>query len=502
MLFVFKNFKLGTLTLVALVTLGLLAFAGSLAGWWGLYAHHEVLQQLGSNPALASEPARSLIVEAEGRYALSRLIMIVVLVCTVLLVVSMLWSLLVKVLNPLKTAVSHCERIARGDLTGRIDVVANDEIGALLVSLRVMQDNLAATVLRVRQGVESINTGAREIAAGNTDLSSRTEQQASSLQETASSMDRLSVAVKQNADHASEATQLAAGASDVASAGGSAVSDVVVTMHAIETSSKKISEIVGVIDSIAFQTNILALNAAVEAARAGEQGKGFAVVAAEVRSLAQRSAQAAKEIKALIDESSNKVAAGSQQVEHAGATMQQIVNSVQQVSGLIEEISAASREQSDGIEGVNRAVVEMDDVTQQNAALVEQAAAAAASLEEQARALHQAVAAFKLTESEVIEMSTARPAALAQASATRHAPRAALPSAGRPAAALATRRLEAAKPAAASAPKARAGASHPVDAATRQHAAAHADTQTAPASSRPARTPRAAPVSDDDWESF
>jgi len=405
MLFVFKNFKLGTLTLVALVTLGALAFAGSLAGWWGLYAHHEILQQLGSNPALASEPARTLIAEAQGRYDMSRLIMIVVLVCTVVLVVSMLWSLLVKVLNPLKTAVGHCERIARGDLTGRIDVVANDEIGALLVSLRVMQENLAATVLRVRQGVESINTGAREIAAGNTDLSSRTEQQASSLQETASSMDRLAVAVKQNADNASEATQLAAGASDVASAGGSAVSDVVVTMHAIETSSKKISEIVGVIDSIAFQTNILALNAAVEAARAGEQGKGFAVVAAEVRSLAQRSAQAAKEIKTLIDESLGKVSAGARLAGDAGEIMNEVVRSVDRVTAIMAEIVKASQEQAEGIGQVNHAVNDMDGVTQQNASLVQEAAAASGSLQDQARRLMEVVAVFKINTSEVIDVT-------------------------------------------------------------------------------------------------
>ncbi len=498
-MFVFKNFKLGSLVLVALLTLGSMVFAGSLAGWWGLQASHEALLQLSQQAGVSrSAELQGVVATAESRFALSQIIMTLVMVFTVLLVGAMLWSLMRKVLNPLALAVSHCERIAKGDLTGSIEVIANDEIGMLLTSLSQMQENLGATVQQVRRGVENINTGAREIAAGNTDLSSRTEQQASSLQDTAGSMERLAVAVKQNADNAREATQLACGASDVASAGGAAVGDVVVTMQAIEASAKKIAEIVGVIDSIAFQTNILALNAAVEAARAGEQGKGFAVVAGEVRSLAQRSAQAAKEIKVLIDESSDKVAAGSQQVEHAGTTMQQIVSSVQQVSGLIEEISAASREQSDGIEGVNRAVVGMDEVTQQNAALVEQAAAAAASLEEQAASLQQAVAAFRLVDNDMPGAS------LLQALPARHK---ALPAAGRPAHAPAPRRLESArtKVATLELAKPRAAVARGTDAPARPRSSVATDKSTMLMSPQrtasASRTPAAA-VADDDWESF
>jgi len=256
----------------------------------------------------------------------------------------------------------------------------------------------------VRRGVDEINVGSREISAGNTDLSSRTEQQAASLEETAASMEQLASTVKQNADNARQANQLAASASDVAERGGSAVSEVVSTMQGISASSRKISEIVSVIDGIAFQTNILALNAAVEAARAGEQGKGFAVVAGEVRSLAQRSAQAAKEIKGLIEDSVTKVGAGSQQVERAGATMQEIVASVKRVTDIMGEISAASEEQSSGIDQVNRAVSQMDEVTQQNAALVEEAAAAAGSLQDQAHRLAEAVAVFKINAGEVIEV--------------------------------------------------------------------------------------------------
>ena len=300
------------------------------------------------------------------------------------------------VLRPLREAGRHFDRIAAGDLTTRLDARSDNEIGVLLGALKRMQESLTRTVSAVRRGVDEINVGSREISAGNTDLSSRTEQQAASLEETAASMEELASTVKQNADNARQANQLAASASDVAQRGGSAVSEVVSTMEGISASSRKISEIVSVIDGIAFQTNILALNAAVEAARAGEQGKGFAVVAGEVRSLAQRSAQAAKEIKALIEDSVSKVGAGSQQVERAGATMQEIVASVKRVTDIMGEIASASQEQSSGIEQVNRAVSQMDSVTQQNAALVEQAAAAAGSLEEQARRLSDAVAVFRV----------------------------------------------------------------------------------------------------------
>ena len=313
-----------------------------------------------------------------------------------------------RVLQPLQEAGHHFDRIAGGDLTARIEARNTNEIGLLFAALKRMQESLTRTVSAVRRGVDEINVGSREISAGNTDLSSRTEQQAASLEETAASMEQLASTVKQNADNARQANQLAASASDVAERGGSAVSEVVTTMQAISASSRKISEIVSVIDGIAFQTNILALNAAVEAARAGEQGKGFAVVAGEVRSLAQRSAQAAKEIKGLIEDSVGKVGAGSQQVERAGATMQEIVASVKRVTDIMGEISAASEEQSSGIDQVNRAVSQMDEVTQQNAALVEEAAAAAGSLQEQAQRLAEAVAVFKINAGEVIEVPAHR----------------------------------------------------------------------------------------------
>ncbi|MPT29679.1 MAG: HAMP domain-containing protein [Achromobacter sp.] len=313
-----------------------------------------------------------------------------------------------RVLQPLKEAGHHFDRIASGDLTARVEVRNTNEIGQLFAALKRMQESLTRTVGAVRRGVDEINTGSHEIAAGNTDLSSRTEQQAASLEETAASMEELASTVKQNADNARQANQLAASASDVAERGGSAVAEVVNTMQGISASSRKISEIVSVIDGIAFQTNILALNAAVEAARAGEQGKGFAVVAGEVRSLAQRSAQAAKEIKGLIEDSVTKVGAGSQQVERAGATMQEIVASVKRVTDIMGEISAASEEQSSGIDQVNRAVSQMDEVTQQNAALVEEAAAAAGSLQEQAQRLAEAVAVFKINAGEVIEVPAQR----------------------------------------------------------------------------------------------
>jgi methyl-accepting chemotaxis protein-2 (aspartate sensor receptor) len=300
------------------------------------------------------------------------------------------------VFRPLHEAGRLFDRIAAGDLTNRIEQRGNNEIGVLYGAVKRMQDSLARTVSAVRLGVEEIHTGSREIAAGNIDLSSRTEQQAASLEETAASMDELSSTVRNNAESSRSASELAMAASEVATRGGRAVGDVVGTMRGIADSSNRIADIVGVIDGIAFQTNILALNAAVEAARAGEQGKGFAVVASEVRALAQRSAAAAKEIKGLIDDSVQKVSIGSDQVEAAGATMQEIVTSVRRVTDIINEISSASEEQSQGIQQVNQAVSQMDSVTQQNAALVEQAAASAASLETQAQRLREAVAVFKL----------------------------------------------------------------------------------------------------------
>jgi methyl-accepting chemotaxis protein len=297
---------------------------------------------------------------------------------------------------PLNKAVDIAKRVAEGDLMGRIETGAKDETGQLLQALHDMNESLAKTVCQVRTGTEAIATASCEIASGNTDLSRRTESQASSLEETASSMEELTSTVRQNAENARQANQLVVSASDYAVKGGKVVGEVVNTMGSIKESSRKIVDIIGVIDGIAFQTNILALNAAVEAARAGEQGRGFAVVAAEVRTLAQRSAGAAKEIKALIGDSVEKVDAGSKLVDEAGMTMQEIVTSVKHVADIMSEITAASQEQSVGIEQVNLAIAQMDEMTQQNAALVEQAAAAAESMQDQAGSLAQAVSIFKL----------------------------------------------------------------------------------------------------------
>jgi methyl-accepting chemotaxis protein len=299
------------------------------------------------------------------------------------------------IVNPVDATIAQFQRIANGDLTSDITVASNNEMGRLAAALRKMQDSLIATVNSVRQGTESIDTGVSEIAAGNTDLSQRTEEQAASLEETAASIEQLTSTVKQTADNAKQASSLAQGASSLAAQGGDLTEQVVGTMHGIVDDSRRIADIVGVIEGIAFQTNILALNAAVEAARAGEQGRGFAVVASEVRSLAQRSAAAAKEIKGLIDASTARVEAGSQLVERSGSTMNEIVDAIARVSSIMGEIAAAALEQSTGIDQVNLAVAQMDEVTQQNAALVEQAAAAASSLEEQARRLTSAVAVFQ-----------------------------------------------------------------------------------------------------------
>lgn len=294
------------------------------------------------------------------------------------------------------TAVDVATRIAAGDLDVQIDVRPGDS-SSLLYAMKTMREKLADIVRNVRNGTDTIATASAEIAAGNLDLSSRTEQQASSLEETASSMEELTSTVRQNAENAGQANQLAINASEVAQRGGTVVSEVIQTMGQINDSARKIVDIIGVIDGIAFQTNILALNAAVEAARAGEQGRGFAVVATEVRSLAQRSAAAAKEIKTLIGDSVDKVESGSTLVQQAGVTMEEVVTSVRRVTDIIAEISAASQEQSAGIEQVNQAITQMDQVTQQNAALVEQAAAAADSLQEQASHLSGVVSVFRVS---------------------------------------------------------------------------------------------------------
>ncbi|WP_454694408.1 methyl-accepting chemotaxis protein [Achromobacter aegrifaciens] len=449
-----------------------------------------------------------LVAEAGTAHGVSRTVTIVMLAISLALALGCWLFISRTVLRPLREAGDHFEKISGGDFTGRIDVRSTNEIGQLFGAIKRMQESLTRTVALVRRGVDEINVGSREISAGNTDLSSRTEQQAASLEETAASMEQLASTVKQNADNARQANQLAASASDVAERGGSAVSEVVGTMQGISASSRKISEIVSVIDGIAFQTNILALNAAVEAARAGEQGKGFAVVAGEVRSLAQRSAQAAKEIKGLIEDSVTKVGAGSQQVERAGATMQEIVASVKRVTDIMGEISAASEEQSSGIDQVNRAVSQMDEVTQQNAALVEEAAAAAGSLQEQAQRLAEAVAVFKINAGEVIEIPAQ------QLASQRSAPRMPTPQA----AAAGKTSTQAAK-AEASQPAEPASKAEPAPRLTqvaRPKPAPEAATTVRPLrrpASRPASVKDAAPAapppsrrqtppSNDDWESF
>ena len=323
--------------------------------------------------------------------------------------------------KPLNEAVHIAKRVAAGDLTTQINVTSENETGQLLQALKEMNQSLDSTVGKVRVSAETISIGSSEIASGNQDLSARTESQSSSLEETASSMEELTSTVKQNADNARQANQLVLSASSVAARGGQVVSQVVDTMSSIKDSSRKIVDIIGVIDGIAFQTNILALNAAVEAARAGEQGRGFAVVAGEVRSLAQRSASAAKEIKQLISDSVEKVEDGGKLVDEAGQTMELIVTSVKQVADIMSEITAASQEQSAGIEQVNDAISQMDEMTSQNAALVEEAAAAAESMLEQSQTLTQAVSFFKLSHTTTSSYAASKP--ISRPSVKKSAPR-------------------------------------------------------------------------------
>ena len=380
--------------------------------------------------------------------------------------------------RPLSQANDLAYHIAEGDLSQHETVTRGDEFGELLRSLYAMSGSLARTVQQVRQSTDSIATASAQIAAGNHDLSARTEQTSSNLQETAAAMEEFTSTIQQSASSAQQASSLAAGASGVAQRGGEVVTQVVSTMEAIQHSSQKISDIIGVIDGIAFQTNILALNAAVEAARAGEQGRGFAVVASEVRSLAGRSAEAAKEIKQLINTSVEKVEAGSRLVQDAGTTMQDIVQSVQRVNDMIGEITAASTEQSAGVSQVNQAVGNLDQMTQQNAALVEESAAAAQSLREQAEQLAQVVSIFK------VNTSGLPPAQPVRRSAPVAAP---APARGVPAPA---------KPAPLRTPAAKAPA-------VRLASAKASPAGHKPAAQPPAAPPRAqAAASDDDWESF
>ncbi|TFW07021.1 HAMP domain-containing protein [Oxalobacteraceae bacterium OM1] len=352
--------------------------------------------------------------ESRGRLELIALSVLVMLIGVV-----SAWWLTAGITGPLRRAVTAARRVAGGDLTGDIAVDSRDETGELLQALHDMNASLLKIVFEVRQGTDAIATASNEIAAGNLDLSSRTEQQAGSLEETASSMEELTSAVRQNADNARQANMLANTASDVAIKGGEVIDEVVGTMSEINASARKIVDIIAVIDGIAFQTNILALNAAVEAARAGEQGRGFAVVAGEVRTLAQRAAAAAKDIKSLIDNSVDRVDAGSSLVNQAGKTMQDIVASVRRVTDIMADITAASTEQTAGIEQVNQAITQMDSVTQQNAALVEEAAAASNAMQQQADRLAEAVALFRVDGSAVAsQASAAAPARTKAAVAT------------------------------------------------------------------------------------
>jgi methyl-accepting chemotaxis protein len=346
---------------------------------------------------LQLDEAKKEFTEASARYATIRIVSVASIVAGVLFAASFGFFLIRGISRSLNHAVEAANAVAKGDLTVPIQDDGKDEVAKLLQALSAMKNNLAQVVSGVRQNAEGVASASAQIAQGNNDLSSRTEEQASALEETAASMEQLNATVKQNADNARQANQLALGASSVAVKGGAVVGQVVDTMKGINDSSKKIADIISVIDGIAFQTNILALNAAVEAARAGEQGRGFAVVASEVRNLAQRSAEAAKEIKGLITTSVERVEQGTALVDEAGTTMTEVVASIKRVTDMMGEISAASVEQSTGVAQVGEAVGQMDQATQQNAALVEESAAAAESLKQQARQLVQAVAVFKLT---------------------------------------------------------------------------------------------------------
>jgi methyl-accepting chemotaxis protein len=359
-------------------------------------AYQELLASVEKAVVLNDEGARKSNAIAGTMYNNARIGIVVLLAVCVVCATLLSYALAKLISRPLGEAVSVARRIADGDLGSDIRQSSTDETGQLMQALKAMNDSLLNIVGEVRAGTDAITTASSEIASGNLDLSSRTEQQASSLEETASAMEELTSTVRQNADNARQANQLAESAATVAVSGGTVVGQVVDTMAAIDESSRKIVDIISVIDGIAFQTNILALNAAVEAARAGEQGRGFAVVATEVRALAQRSAVAAKEIKSLIDNSVSQVGVGSKLVAQAGTTMKEVVDSVKRVSDIVAEISSASQEQSEGIEQVNLAITQMDEVTQQNAALVEEAAAAAQSMQDQAGKLSEVVSIFKL----------------------------------------------------------------------------------------------------------
>jgi len=361
----------------------------------------------GEQAALQKEIAARAAQEAGATYRSTSLLMWGLGAAALLLAGLVAWLITRSITRPLNQALEVANTVAAGDLTSRIEVTTHDETGQLLAALKTMNASLANTVGTVRVGTDTIAVAASQVAVGAQDLSSRTEQQASALEEAASSMEELTSTVRQNADNARQANVLAEAASNVAARGGDVVRQVVGTMNDINAASARINDIIGVIDGIAFQTNILALNAAVEAARAGEQGRGFAVVASEVRNLAQRSAAAAKEIKGLIGDSTGAVEQGSKLVAEAGSTMEEIVDSVRRVTDIMAEISAASSEQSAGIEQINQAVTQMDQGTQQNAALVEEAAAAATAMREQSTLLAQAVAVFRIDGAQAMAASKA-----------------------------------------------------------------------------------------------
>jgi len=429
--------------------------------------------------------------DAQSNFHMFRMVSIGALIAGILAALLSYVALSRAIARPLAEALDHFDAIAAGDLRRQVVVSSRDEMGQILEGISKMQRSLIETVRAVRGGSESIATATREIAAGNIDLSSRTEEQASALQETASSMEELTGTVKQNADNARQASALAANASEIANKGSAVVGQVVGTMGEINQSSAKIADIISIIEGIAFQTNILALNAAVEAARAGEEGRGFAVVAGEVRSLAQRSSAAAKEIKELIDTSVDRVQSGSALVDQAGRTMNEIIGAVQRVTDIMGEIAAASEEQSSGIDQVARAVTQMDEVTQQNAALVEEAAAAASSLEDQADKLRGAVAVFQLSDEGKPSGGSLAKHTPTPARAVSAAPRAV------------SRTVAHARSAAAP----RAAAAAPAQPVTAAHAPAAASAPAAPKAAPAPRAPaKSAAVvsagSDQDWETF
>ena len=366
-------------------------------------AYVESVQNLAAHQATLFDEANARI---DDVYAEAKTLMGALGLAALAIGAALAWALSRSITQPLNHAVRLAQTVAAGDLTSRIEAGSKDEVGQLLDALKAMNASLLQTVSEVRTGTDTIATASKQIAAGNLDLSSRTEEQASSLEETASSMEELTSTVKQNADNARQANAMAEAASSVAARGGAVIGQVVGTMDEINASARQIADIISVIDGIAFQTNILALNAAVEAARAGEQGRGFAVVASEVRSLAQRSAAAAKDIKALIDKSVERVNAGSRLVNEAGTTMQDIVDSVSRVTDIMSEISAASQEQTAGIDQINQAISQMDQVTQQNAALVEEAAAASEAMQDQAARLASVVSVFRIDGGEHSQAAT------------------------------------------------------------------------------------------------